>query len=101
MRYTKIVAPAVAVLLLAGCSGNPKADYLSEVRQKVVAAQQADDDVLLSIGNMVCAQLRLDATRFQVVTILTTEDTGFLTEPETAAIVNAAGDHLCPGEGKK
>jgi hypothetical protein len=100
MRYTKFLAPAVAVLLLAGCSGNPKADYLSEVRQKVVAAQGAGDDVLLGIGESVCTQLRLDATRFQVVTILQTGGTDFLTTAEVAAIVNAAGDHLCPGEGK-
>jgi uncharacterized lipoprotein YajG len=100
MRYTKILAPAAAVLLLAGCSASPQDAYLQEVHKGVPVAKQVDDKTLVQAGRMVCQQLHLDATRYQVVAMLADDGTGFLSEPEVAVIVNAAGDHLCPEEGE-
>lgn len=100
MRYTKILAPAAAVLLLAGCSASPQDSYLQEVHEGVKVAAKVDDKTLLQAGEMVCQQLHLGGTRFQVVAMLADDGTGFLSEPEIAVVVNAAGDHLCPKEGE-
>lgn len=99
MRYTKILAPVAAVLLLAGCSASPQDAYLGTLHGKVAVTKKVDDKVLLQAGRMICDDLHMGATRYELVSQLS-GNTDFMSTADVAAMVNAAGDHLCPEEGK-
>lgn len=100
MRYMRILAPVAAVLLLAGCSASPEAGYLGTLHGKVAVTKKVDDKVLLQAGQMICDDLHMGATRYELVSELSGH-TDFMSPAEVAVMVNAAGDYLCPSEGGK